>query len=101
MAIKSSAFAAAAAVGLFGAAAILDATPASASCRGTVEAYSRGYIQNAVQIVARSRWRSEVRRRYGASFAGWSLAKDKVERCNKIQPGRRWHCIARARPCNS
>jgi len=101
MALKSLALAAAGGVALLGAAAILDATPASASCRGSVEAFSKGYIQNAVQIVARSHWRSEVRRRYGSSFTGWSRAKEKVERCNKETPGRRWHCIARARPCNS
>ena len=101
MGFKSSAFAAAAVVALIGAAVTFGATPASASCRGPVEGYSRGYIQNAVQIIARSKWRGEVRRRYGSSFVGWSLAKDKVERCNKIQPGRRWHCTARARPCNS
>lgn len=101
MPLKSSAFAAAAAVALIGAAAILEATPASASCRGTVEAFSRGLFQDPSQIVARARWRSEVRRRYGFSFARWASAREKVERCTKEKSGRRWHCIARARPCNS
>jgi hypothetical protein len=101
MALKSSAFAAAAAVALFGVATILDATPASASCRGSVEAYSKGFFQDPAQIVARAKWRSEVRRRYGFSFARWASARDKVERCRKDTPGRRWHCTARARPCNS
>jgi hypothetical protein len=100
MTFKSSAFAAGAAVARFGAAAIVDATPASAACRAPVEAYAKGLIQNPTQIIARSRWRSEVRGRYGFAFTRWANAKDKVERCRKETPGRRWHCTARARPCN-
>lgn len=101
MALKNSALAAGAAVALFGAAAILDAAPANASCRAPVEGFSRGIFQDPTQIIARSNWRSEVRRRYGFSFARWALAREKVERCRKETPGRRWHCTARARPCNS
>ena len=101
MALKNSAYAVAAAATLFGATMILDATPASAACRGSVEAYAQGLIQNPTQIIARNRWRSEVRRRHGFGYTRWAIAKDKVERCRKITPGRRWHCTARARPCNS
>jgi len=88
-------------VGLIGALAILDATPASAFCRAPVEAYAQGYIQGTTQLASRNHWRSEVRRRYGFAFARWGLGKEKVERCRKLSPGRRWHCTARARPCNA
>jgi hypothetical protein len=80
--------------------ALFDAAPASAACRYPREAYARGALQTATELIARQRWRSEVRRAYGLSFARWSLAKDKTMRCRKIQPGSRWHCVARARPCN-
>jgi hypothetical protein len=88
------------AVALLGAMAVLDATPASARCRAPVESAASGVFQNATQVVARSRWRNEVRRRYGLTYSRWGRAAGKVERCNKISPGRRWHCIARARPCS-
>jgi hypothetical protein len=86
---------------LFAAAAILHAAPASAFCRAPVEAYAQGYLQTTTQWASRNRWRSEVRRRYGFAFAHWGLGKDKVERCRKLSPGRRWHCTAHARPCNA
>jgi hypothetical protein len=86
---------------LLGATILLQAAPASAACRAPREAYARGALQTATELIARSRWRSEVRGAYGLGFARWSLAKDKTMRCRKIQPGSRWHCVARARPCNS
>jgi hypothetical protein len=86
---------------LFAAVAIFQASPASAFCRAPVEAYAQGYIQGTTQWASRNRWRSEVRRRYGFAFARWGLGKDKVERCRKLSPGRRWHCTAQARPCNA
>ena len=101
MPLKSRARVAVAGVGLIGALAILGATPASAFCRAPVEAYAEGYIQATTQLASRNRWRNEVRQRYGFQFARWGLGKGKVERCRKLSPGRRWHCIARARPCNS
>jgi hypothetical protein len=101
MPLNSSARVVVVGVGLIGALAILEATPASAFCRAPVEAYAQGYIQGTTQLASRNRWRSEVRRRYGFQFARWGLGKDKVERCRKLSPGRRWHCIARARACNS
>ena len=101
MPLKSSARVAVAGVGLIGALAILEATPANAFCRAPVEAYAEGYIQGTTQLSSRNRWRSEVRQRYGFQFARWGLGKEKVERCRKLSPGRRWHCTARARPCNS
>jgi len=88
-------------LGLFLGVAILHAAPASAYCRAPVEAYAQGYIQGMTQWASRNRWRSEVRRRYGFAFARWGLGKDKVERCRKLSPGRRWHCTASARPCNA
>jgi hypothetical protein len=101
MPLKSCARVAVAGVGLIGALAILEATPASAFCRAPVEAYAEGYIQGTTQLASRNRWRNEVRQRYGFQFARWGLGKEKVERCRKLSPGRRWHCTARARPCNS
>ena len=98
MPLKSRACVAVAGVGLI---VILGATPASAFCRAPVEAYAEGYIQGTTQLSSRNRWRSEVRQRYGFQFARWGLGKEKVERCRKLSPGRRWHCTARARPCNS
>jgi hypothetical protein len=101
MTLRTQACAAAAAVALVGAAALLDSAPASAACRAPREAFARGALQTPTELIARARWRSEVRRAYGLSFSRWSLAKDKTMRCRKIQPGSRWHCVARARPCNS
>jgi len=99
MPLTSAQRAVVAGVSFIGALAILDATPASAFCRAPVEAYAQGYIQATTQLASRSRWRSEVRGRYGFAFARWGLGKEKVERCRKLSPGRRWHCTARARPC--
>jgi hypothetical protein len=89
------------AVGLVGTLAIFDAAPASAFCRAPLEAYAQGYLQITTQLASRNRWRNEVRRRYGFPFSRWGLGKDKVERCRKLSPGRRWHCTARARPCDA
>ena len=101
MPLRRSARVAVAGVGRIGALAILEATPASGFCRAPVEAYAQGYFQGTTQLASRNRWRNEVRQRYGFQFARWGQAKEKVERCRKLSPGRRWHCTARARPCNS
>jgi hypothetical protein len=98
---KTQVYAAVAAAMLSGAMAILEPAPASAACRATREAFARGALQTPTELIARARWRSEVRSAYGLSFSRWSVAKDKTMRCRKIQPGSRWHCVARARPCNS
>jgi hypothetical protein len=101
MALRKSVYAAAAAIALWGATLFAGAAPASAACRAPVEASARGFLQNATQVFARARWRNEVRGRYGFAFTRWSAGKDKVERCRKLTPGRRWHCTARARPCTN
>src|ERR1700694_4782833 len=80
--------------------AAVGATPADAACRPSKEAYARGTLQTLTEISARSGWRSAVRESYGVRFSRWSMAKEKTMRCRKIEPGRRWHCIARARPCD-
>ena len=80
--------------------AIAAAAPASAACRASREAYARGPFQTIAEISARNKWRSEVRQRYGVRYARWSLAQEKTMRCRKVLPGRRWHCVARARPCS-
>ena len=102
MAFKSSAYAAAAAVALFGATAILDATPASARCRGSIV---RGEMATApCRRSPRSRLdRSGARpcgRATAAAFTRWGVATDKNVDCKKGEPGRRWHCRALARPCD-
>jgi hypothetical protein len=76
------------------------AVPAGAACRGFVQATAEGTFQTPTEIVARARWRSEVREAHGGEFARWSLAKVKTMRCTKIQAGNRWTCLARARPCD-
>jgi hypothetical protein len=81
--------------------AIAAAAPASAACRATREAYARGPFQTIAEISARNKWRSAVRQRYGVRYTRWSLAQEKTMRCRKLLPGRRWHCVARARPCSS
>lgn len=101
MLLKTHAYAAASAAALFVAMAVVQPAPASAACRAPREAFARGALQTPTELIARARWRSEVRGAYGLSYARWSLAKDKTMRCRKIQPGSRWHCVARARPCNS
>ena len=100
MALKTPLYAATVAIALLGVTALVDAAPASAACRAPMESYARGFLQNATQVLARARWRNEVRGRHGFAFTRWGVAKDKVERCRKVTPGRRWHCTARARPCN-
>lgn len=101
MALKSSAYAAAAAVALFGVTAILDAAPASARCRGLVRGdMAHGTLQTFTEISARSKWRTAVRARYGSSYARWGAATDKNVDCRKGEPGHRWHCRAVARACD-
>ena len=102
MAFKNFAFAATAAVALFGAAAILDATPASARCRGGIVRgeMAHGPLQTLTEISARSKWRSAVRARYGSTYTRWAVATDKNVDCKKGEPGRMWHCRAVARPCD-
>ncbi|KAB2851777.1 MAG: hypothetical protein F9K44_00330 [Hyphomicrobiaceae bacterium] len=78
----------------------LGAASASAACRPSVQAEASGRLQTLTEIAARAKWRSEVRDDYGASFTRWSRARSKTMRCYKVQPGNRWHCLARARPCN-
>ena len=80
--------------------AVAGAAPANAACRASVEAYARGALQTLTEISARSKWRSAVRERYSVRYTRWSLAQEKTMRCRKIEPGRRWHCVARARPCD-
>jgi hypothetical protein len=102
MTLKNSAYAAAAAVALFGATAILDATPASARCRGGLVRgeMAHGALQTLTEISARSKWRSVARARYGSSYTRWAVATDKDVDCKKGEPGHRWHCRAVARPCD-
>jgi hypothetical protein len=102
MSLKSSTYAAAAAVALFGTTAILDASPASARCRGAIVRgeLTSGTLQTLTEISARSKWRSAVRARYGSSYSRWGLAENKNMDCKKGEPGRRWHCRASARPCD-
>jgi hypothetical protein len=76
--------------------------PASAACKGHEhEARGVGVFQTTTEIAARSRWRAEVRSHDGDRWARWSLARDKTMRCRKLEPGRRWRCVARAIPCDS
>ena len=102
MSLKSSAFTAAVAVALIGAAAILDAAPASARCRGSLVRgdMAHGPFQTFTEISARSKWRSAVRARYGSTYTRWAVATDKNVDCKKGEPGKRWHCRAVARPCD-
>ena len=102
MAVKHAALAAAGATVLFAAMAILDPTPASARCRGSIVRgeMAHGTLQAFTEISARSRWRSAVRARYGSTYTRWSVATDKNVDCKKGEPGRRWHCRASARPCD-
>lgn len=84
-------------VTMFGAAA-----PASAACKSHWhERFAVGAFQTPTEILARSKWRNAVRSHDGVNWTRWSRAKDKTMRCHKIQPGNRWHCLARARPCNT
>ena len=80
--------------------AVAGAGPADAACRASKEAYARGALQTLTEISARNSWRNAVRESYGIRYARWSLAEEKTMRCRKILPGRRWHCVARARPCS-
>lgn len=81
-------------------AAVCAAAPAEARCRGDVSAFAVGNFQFSTRITARNRWRSKVRVRYGSAYASWVNAKDKTEQCDKSGPGKKWRCVASARPCN-
>jgi hypothetical protein len=90
---------------LIGAAALVGAmamapAAASAACRGYVQASAEGTFKLPTELISRARWRSEVRDRYSSAFAFWSKAEDKVTRCQKQDPGDKWRCVARARPCD-
>jgi hypothetical protein len=102
MMLKTSAYAAVGTLALFGATAILDATPASARCRGSVVRgeMAHGSLQTFTEISARSKWRTAVRSRYGTTYTRWSVAEDKKVDCKKSEPGHRWRCQAIARPCD-
>ena len=84
---------------LLGSMAIAPAT-ASAACRGFVQASAEGTFKTPTELLSRARWRTEVREKYGAGYAFWSKAQDKTTRCHKEEPGEKWRCTARARPCN-
>ena len=68
-------------------AAILDATPASARCRGSIVRgeMAHGPLQTLTEISARSKWRSAVRARYGSSYTRWGVANRQERR---LQEGR-------------
>ena len=88
-----------------GAAVLLSAVaiapvPASAACRGSVQGLAEGTFKYPTELLSRARWRTEVREKYGAGYAFWSKAEDKTTRCHKEEPGEKWRCVARARPCN-
>jgi hypothetical protein len=61
---------------------------------------ANGLFQATTGIAARSAWRREVREHLGGDFAYWSRARNRVTSCSR-RDGGRWHCRARARPCNS
>jgi hypothetical protein len=96
MSIRLAAMGAAALVGVM---AMAPAT-ANAGCRGYVQASAEGAFKLPTELISRARWRSEVRDRYSSSYAFWSKAEDKTTRCRKEGPGDKWHCVARARPCD-
>jgi hypothetical protein len=73
---------------------------ANAACRSFVQAGAEGTFKLPTELISRARWRSEVRERYGAEYAFWSKAEEKATRCTKGEPGDKWRCAARARPCS-
>jgi hypothetical protein len=84
---------------ILGATAMAPAT-ANAACRAYVHASAEGTFKYPTELISRARWRSEVRERYGAPYAFWSKAEEKATRCTKSEPGDKWRCAARARPCS-
>ena len=84
---------------LLGATALAPAT-ANAACRGFVQASAEGTFKTPTELISRARWRSLVRERYSAEYAFWSKAEEKATRCYKSEPGDKWICAARARPCS-
>jgi hypothetical protein len=84
---------------MLGATAMAPAT-ASAACRGFVQASAEGTFKYPTELISRARWRSEVRDRYDSQYAFWSRAEEKSTRCTKSEPGDKWICAARARPCD-
>ena len=75
-------------------------TSAQAGCRGYVQAHAEGTIKYTTELLSRARWRGEVRERYTAAHALWSKAENKTTHCTKGEPGEKWRCTARAKPCD-
>lgn len=80
-----------------GAVAPAEAAP---KCRGFVQATAEGTFKYPTELISRNRWRGEVKERYGNSYAFWSSAEEKSTRCYKSEPGEKWTCLSRARPCD-
>ena len=53
------------------------------------------------RIVARKGWQSIVKSNLGVPWSLWSIAKDKSLTCVKINTnqGKKWRCLASAKPC--
>jgi hypothetical protein len=58
-----------------------------------------GFLRATAGIAARADWRREVAGRRGPDYTRWARARGRVTSCRK--PDSRWHCVARARTCNS
>jgi len=101
MIVKRFAYGAASAFVLVGVMAIADAAPASARCVGPVTGeQASGRVRFFTEGKARRNWSERARRRFGAEFANWNLARNKTMNCYKGAPGQTWYCRATARACN-
>lgn len=74
---------------------------AQAECtQRTYEGRGTGLLRATAGIAARADWRRAVADRRGPDFTRWARARGRVTSCRKREGGR-WHCVARARACNS
>ncbi len=77
------------------------AIPAAAKdgCKPRVMAKAIGNFQFSTRITARNRWKAAAREKYGFDFGTWARAASRIEKCDKDKPGKKWICVASARPC--
>ena len=85
---------------LIGAGVFAISAPAAAACRGTISAAGDAKsIQYWASVSSKYAWKAKVKDRYGSGFATWSNSKNRNVDCSKRGEGKKWVCLASARPC--
>lgn len=73
---------------------------ANAACRGTVSAAGGAKsLQYLASVSSKYAWKEKVSNRFGAKFSTWGNSKSRNVDCSKSGEGKKWVCVASARPC--